>query len=107
QSADIEELDLTNVESVINFDWSNIDAVINAAAYTNVDGAETAEGRVAAWQVNAKAVGNLVRAALDHNLTVVHISTDYVFDGTQSPHTETEPFSPLSVYGETKAAGDI
>jgi dTDP-4-dehydrorhamnose 3,5-epimerase len=107
QSADIDELDITNAESVNNFDWSGIKYIFNAAAYTNVDGAETAEGRVAAWNVNASAVGNLVRVAQQHDMTIVHISTDYVFDGTKVPHTEDEPFSPLGVYGQTKAAGDI
>lgn len=107
QSADIGELDITNAESVANFDWSKIKIVINAAAFTNVDGAETPEGRVAAWKVNAIAVGYLVKASITHNLTLVHISTDYVFDGTQNPHTEAEPFSPLSVYGQSKAAGDV
>lgn len=107
RKADINELDITDSESVANFDWSNIKVILNAAAFTNVDGAETAEGRVAAWKVNASAVKNLCQAAVTHDLTLVHVSTDYVFDGTQDPHTETEPFSPLSVYGQTKAAGDI
>ncbi len=107
KSADIDELDITNTESVNNFDWSGIKIILNAAAYTNVDGAETAEGRVAAWNVNASAVANLVSVAQKHNLTLVHISTDYVFDGTKTPHTETELFSPLGVYGQSKAAGDI
>lgn len=106
RSADIDELDITNEESVQNFDWSNTRVILNAAAYTNVDGAESAEGRVAAWKVNASAVGNLVKVALEHDITLVHVSTDYVFDGTQNPHTEAEPFSPLNVYGQTKAAGD-
>jgi len=107
QSADIKELDITDAESVASYDWSKIKVVLNAAAYTNVDGAETAEGRLAAWQVNAAAVGNLARAALEHDLLIVHISTDYVFDGSRVPHSEDEPFSPLSVYGQTKAAGDV
>lgn len=107
QSADIQELDITNADSVANYDWSKIKILLNAAAYTNVDGAETAEGRTAAWNVNASAVGHLVQAALKHGLTMVHVSTDYVFDGTKAPHTEDEPFSPLGVYGQTKAAGDI
>lgn len=106
QSADIDELDITNPESVANFDWSGIKVILNAAAFTNVDGAETAEGRVASWKVNATAIGYLVQAAAKHNMTVVHVSSDYVFDGTQDPHTEDEPFSPLSVYGASKAAGD-
>jgi len=107
QNADIKEMDITNAESVANFDWSKIKIILNAAAFTNVDGAETPEGRVAAWNVNASAVANLVRAAAKHDLLLVHISSDYVFDGTKSPHTEDELFSPLSVYGQTKAAGDI
>jgi len=107
QSADIDELDITNAESVANFDWSPIKIILNAAAYTNVDGAETAEGRVAAWKVNATAVGYLVQAAQKHDLTMVHISTDYVFDGTKNPHTEDEPLSPLGVYAQSKAAGDL
>ena len=107
RAVDSGELDITNQEQVNNFDWSSIKVILNAAAYTNVDGAETTEGRVAAWQVNAVAVANLAKVATQHNLTLVHISTDYVFDGSQNPHTETEPFSPLGVYGQSKAAGDI
>jgi dTDP-4-dehydrorhamnose reductase len=107
KSADIDELDITNQDSVENFDWSGTEIILNAAAYTNVDGAETPEGRVAAWKVNADAVANLVAVAAQKDITLVHISTDYVFDGTKDSHTETEPFSPLSVYGASKAAGDI
>jgi dTDP-4-dehydrorhamnose 3,5-epimerase len=107
QSADIDKMDITDAESVQNYDWSGIKYILNAAAFTNVDGAETAEGRVAAWKVNASAVGNLVRVAHQHDMTIVHVSTDYVFDGTQDNHSENEPFSPLGVYGQPKAAGDI
>jgi dTDP-4-dehydrorhamnose 3,5-epimerase len=107
KSADIDELDITDAESVANFDWSGIRVVMNAAAFTNVDGAETAEGRVAAWNVNASAVGYLVKAAIEHDMVIVHISTDYVFDGTKDNHAEDEPFSPLGVYAQTKAAADI
>jgi len=106
QSADIDELDITDKKSVENFDWSGIKIILNAAAYTNVDGAET-EGRGAAWAVNAVAVANLVAVAAQYDATIVHISTDYVFDGTQESHTEDEGFAPLSVYGASKAAGDI
>ena len=107
RSADISELDITSRESVEQFDWSDIEIILNAAAYTNVDGAETNEGRIAAWNVNACAVANLARVAQAHNITLVHISSDYVFDGTTEPHLEAESFSPLSVYGASKAAGDI
>lgn len=105
--ADINELDITNRESVDSFDWSGIEIIINAAAYTNVDGAETPEGRVAAWKVNATAVSYLSHACQKHGMTLVHISSDYVFDGTHEPHSEDEPFTPLSVYGASKAAGDL
>jgi dTDP-4-dehydrorhamnose reductase len=107
QAADVDELDITNAESVANYDWSKVKTILNAAAFTNVDGAETAEGRVAAWMVNADAVANLVAVVAQNDVTLVHISTDYVFDGTQNPHVETEPFSPLSVYGASKAAADL
>lgn len=105
--ADISELDITNEASVNSFDWSGIEVILNAAAYTNVDGAETPEGRVLAWKVNATAVSTLSRIASEHNFTLVHISSDYVFDGSMVPHDEDESFSPLSVYGASKAAGDI
>ena len=105
--ADRDELDITDRESVEAFDWSGIEVIINAAAYTNVDGAETAEGRELAWSINGDGVANLVAVAAQHDAALVHVSSDYVFDGTKSPHTEDEPFTPLSVYGATKAAGDL
>jgi dTDP-4-dehydrorhamnose 3,5-epimerase len=107
KSADINELDITNRDSVLNFNWSGIKYILNAAAYTDVDGAETPEGRVAAWKVNAQAVGYLAETARKHDIALVHISTDYVFDGTKELHVENEGFSPLGVYGASKAAGDI
>jgi dTDP-4-dehydrorhamnose 3,5-epimerase/reductase len=107
RKADIDELDITDQKSVQSFDWSGIEIILNAAAYTNVDGAEADEGRVAAWKVNADAVANLVAVAAQTDAVIVHISTDYVFDGTKTPHTENEDFAPLSVYGASKAAGDI
>ncbi len=100
-------LDISDKSALEAFDWSNITHILNAAAYTNVDGAETNEGRVAAWAINATAVANLTTIANRHGLTLVHISSDYVFDGTNTPHTEAEPLSPLSVYGASKAAGDV
>lgn len=106
QAADIDELDITDTDSVTNYEWSNVTHILNAAAYTNVDGAESDEGKQAAQKVNAEAVSNLAKAAQEHGLVLVHISTDYVFDGTKNPHTEDEAFNPLSVYGRTKAEGD-
>lgn len=106
-AVDSAELDITNIDAISNYNWTNIKYILNAAAYTNVDGAETPDGRVAAWNVNAIGARNLTAIATKFDITLVHISTDYVFDGTQNPHTEDEPFSPLGVYGQSKAAGDI
>lgn len=107
QAVDSDNLDITDNQAVNNFNWDGVQLILNAAAYTNVDGAETKEGRVIAWKVNAVGAGNLAKVALERDMTLVHISTDYVFDGTQQNHTETEPFSPLGVYAQTKAAADI
>src|SRR5699024_6861324 len=87
--------------------WKQYSAIINAAAYTAVDKAED-EGRAAAWAINAQAVANLATVARENNLTLVHISSDYVFDGTANgEYTEDAPLSPLGVYGQTKAAAAI
>lgn len=107
QAIDADKLDISSREAVQAFDWSKFSIILNAAAYTNVDGAESPDGRVLSWKVNAIGPCNLAEAALQHNLTLVHISSDYVFDGTRDNHTEDEPFSPLNVYGQSKAAGDI
>lgn len=88
-------------------DWRQYDTIINAAAYTAVDAAETNVGRVEAWKSNATAVQNLAQVAIKNNITLVHISSDYVFDGSKEIHVENEEFSPLNVYGQSKAAGDI
>jgi dTDP-4-dehydrorhamnose 3,5-epimerase len=105
--ADADELDITDRDAVLGYDWSGISIILNAAAYTNVDGGETPEGRVAAWKVNATAVSYLVEVAQKHDITLVHLSTDYVFDGTKDEHTEDEDLAPLSSYAGSKAAGDI
>src|ERR1700683_2639181 len=97
-----DELDIADREAVQSFNWSDASTILNAAAYTKVDLAETSEGRFLAWEANASGPRNLAEAAIKHNLTLVHISTDYVFDGTQKNHIEDEPFSPLGVYGQTK-----
>jgi len=104
---DRDEFDMTNPQEYKKKNWKNYKTIINAAAYTAVDQAETPEGREAAWEINATAVGQLARVASDNNLTLVHISSEYVFDGTKDNHLEDEPFSPLGVYAQTKAAGDI
>lgn len=101
-----DQLDLTDREAVAGFGWGGYNVVINAAAYTAVDEAETLAGRRRAWGMNVHALGDLVRAAQQHRLTLIHMSSDYVFDGTAAVHDEDEQFSPLGVYGQTKAAGD-
>lgn len=100
-------LDVTDPAAVAAWPWHHHDVVLNAAAYTAVDAAETADGRRAAWAANATAPATLARVADEHHLTLVHFSSEYVFDGTQEPHTEDEPLSPLGVYGQSKAAGDL
>ena len=87
--------------------WRDYETIINAAAYTGVDSAETAQGRATAWATNVAGVTALARTAADHNITLVHISSDYVFDGeAPRPYREDDRLSPLGVYGQTKAAGD-
>lgn len=107
QAVDSDGLDITDAAQVAGFNWDGIKTILNAAAYTNVDGAETPDGRAIAWRVNAVGAANLARIAIERGLTLVHLSTDYVFDGRQDQHAEDEDFSPLGVYAQTKAAGDI
>ena len=101
-----DEVDLAgDLETAIR--WQDYDTVINAAAYTAVDDAETPGGRADAWAVNVTGVAALARIATARGLTLVHFSSDYVFDGTsESPYREDDPIAPLGVYGQTKAAGD-
>ncbi|BCW76276.1 bifunctional dTDP-4-dehydrorhamnose 3,5-epimerase family protein/NAD(P)-dependent oxidoreductase [Arthrobacter sp. NicSoilB11] len=104
--ADRAEFDLTNANSFKSRNWKNYSTIINAAAYTAVDAAESADGRASAWSINVAAVAQLARTAVENDLTLVHISSDYVFDGSRDIHDEDELCSPLGVYGQTKAAGD-
>lgn len=100
------DLDLTDPAAYDTVPWDDVDTIYNAAAYTAVDAAETPEGRRTAWAVNVTAVAALARIATEHSLTLVNVSSDYVFDGTAESHTTDEPLSPLGVYGQTKAAGE-
>ncbi|WP_194411857.1 sugar nucleotide-binding protein [Microbacterium cremeum] len=87
--------------------WRDYGTIINAAAYTAVDTAETPTGRVASWAANVQGVANLAGVATRNGIVLVHVSSDYVFDGTvDRPYREDDPLSPLGVYGQTKAAGD-
>ncbi|MFB9732043.1 sugar nucleotide-binding protein, partial [Ornithinimicrobium kibberense] len=102
-----DELDLADPAAVEAFDFTGVDVVVNAAAYTAVDAAETEEGRRSAWAANANGVTALARAAVVHGFTLVHYSSDYVFDGTQDSYVEDDPLCAASVYGASKAAGDL
>ena len=104
---DVDSFDMSDPGAYSEYDWPLYGTVINCGAYTAVDGAETPEGRAAAWRANAMGPALLARTCSEHGITLVHVSSDYVFDGTAEVHDEDEPFSPLSVYGQTKAAGDI
>ena len=104
---DIDTFDFSDPAQYDRFDWSLYGTIINCGAYTAVDKAETAEGRAAAWKANAQGPALLARVAAEYNITLVHVSSDYVFDGTRELHDETESFSPLGVYGQSKAAGDL
>lgn len=102
------DLDLTDPMLAEARRWSDYATIINTAAFTAVDTAETPAGRAAAWAVNATAVGRLARIADENQLTLVHVSTDYVFDGAAAaPYPEDAPLSPLGAYGQSKAAGEI
>ncbi len=103
---DIDELDVCNAEAVNDFvDRNGIDCVINCAAYTAVDKAESDDAL--AMRLNACSPGILARAVARNNGMMVHISTDYVFDGTgHVPYREDMPVSPVSVYGRTKWIGE-
>jgi dTDP-4-dehydrorhamnose 3,5-epimerase len=104
--ADRSVVDLSVPSSVTAADWSSYSVIVNAAAYTAVDRAETPSGRREAWATNVAGVGALVEVARSRRARLVHVSSDYVFDGSVEQHDEDEPFSPLGVYGQTKAAGD-
>lgn len=103
---DVEELDITNKNDVSNFlVANNINIVINCAAYTNVDKAE--DDKENAYLINHIGPNNLAEVCRDRNGFLIHISTDYVFDGTKNtPYTETDKTKPLGVYGETKLRGE-
>lgn len=101
------EFDVTDETAYLNFPWKQYSTVINASAYTAVDAAETEEGRASAWKTNVTAVGWLARVCTEHRLLLVHVSSDYVFDGTSTiPYAEEATYCPLGVYGQTKAASD-
>jgi len=103
---DREGMDLSKNESITNyFNGKKFDIIINCAAYTAVDKAE--EEVELANQINHLAVRQLVQIAKKQRAKLIHISTDYVFDGeSDKPYTETDAVNPVNVYGKTKLAGE-
>ena len=104
---DVAELDITDADAVKQMVQDNeVKVIVNCAAYTNVDKAETDEDL--AEKLNAQAVDNLAQAIKANDGTLIHISTDYVFGGSQgnTPRTEIEPVNPTGVYGMTKLHGE-
>ncbi len=103
---DIAELDLTNAEAVMTFVKLNeVSHIVNCAAYTAVDKAE--EQKLECATVNINAVQNIANAADEVGAKVIHVSTDYVFDGTaHRPYKESDKVNPISQYGTTKRKGE-
>ncbi len=104
---DVAELDITNYDAISAIVSSEgVNVIVNCAAYTNVDKAEDDEAL--ANLLNNTAAGYLAKAAKEANATLIHVSTDYVFDGSNHiPYTEDQPTKPIGVYGKTKLAGEI
>ncbi|MFI3332921.1 MAG: dTDP-4-dehydrorhamnose reductase [Rikenellaceae bacterium] len=103
---DVSELDITDYDAIRAMVLAKeVDVIVNCAAYTNVDKAEDAE--MLANLLNYTAVGYLAKATALVGATLIHISTDYVFDGlAHIPYTEEQPTKPIGVYGATKLAGE-
>jgi dTDP-4-dehydrorhamnose reductase len=101
-----QQLDITNKNQIQQiFKRISPSMVINAAAYTQVDRAENESDL--AYAVNKNGPAYLARYCADNHLTLIHISTDYVFDGTKGrPYQESDPIAPLGVYGQSKAQGE-
>lgn len=101
------EFDIRDLNRLkILFEKNSFDIIINAAAYTNVDGAET--DRQLAKEINVDGARNLALVAKTHDIPLIHISTDYVFDGTAtSPYVESDNTNPINVYGMTKRDGEL
>ncbi|MDC1226406.1 dTDP-4-dehydrorhamnose reductase [Algibacter sp.] len=102
------ELDICDLDQLIFFFESNkqIDYCINCAAYTAVDKAETEVEK--AFEINATGAKNLAHVCNDYGAVLIHVSTDFVFDGENNePYTETDVVNPISVYGDSKLQGEV
>ncbi len=107
QAVTLEEGDFTRPDDVVRAvrNAGPLDAVVNAAAYTAVDKAESNEALAAV--INAGTVGVLAACCAELGVPLIHVSTDYVYDGRKtSPYVESDPVSPQNVYGRTKLAGE-
>jgi len=105
---DSSDLDITDKAAIEKLDTNGIEVIINAAAYTNVDGAEDPANLGLAEAVNSKGVANLAKLATELGIPLIHFSSDYVFDGTkEGAYTEQDPLKPANAYGRTKAGGDL
>jgi len=103
---DSSEIDITSSSDLdMCFSSKQIDYCINCAAYTNVEKAESEKEK--AFSINAEAVKNLAEICRKHKTVLIHISTDYVFDGTSNiPYKEEDPTNPINVYGASKLKGE-
>lgn len=103
---DVADLDITQEKAVLDYaQGKTFSAIINCAAYTNVDKAE--DEPALARKINADGPAHLAKLAVQQHIPLVHISTDYVFDGSANvPLAETAPARPLGVYGQTKREGE-
>lgn len=101
-----DDADLQDPNFAENLDLSACSHVVNAAAMTAVDVAETMRGRALAWKINSEAVRQLAQQCAAQGVALMQVSTDYVFDGNTSDVSEDHPISPLNVYGQSKAAGE-
>ncbi len=105
QSTEYVQLDVTSRKDVKQLVWNaEPDIIINASAMTNVDACE--QERELAWKVNVDGVDNIIDAAKRNNTRIVHVSTDYVFDGKSGPYSEEDRPEPLQYYGKTKLASE-
>jgi dTDP-4-dehydrorhamnose reductase len=96
-----ETLDITDRRSLeFHVRFYKPSVIINTAAYSDVDGCEMHQTK--AWAINVGGVKNLVRACQKHDAKLVHLSTDYIFDGENGPYSEDDPPKPMNFYGETK-----
>jgi len=110
ESSFIPEVDYTKIDIANKKDVQLLikkfypDFILNAAAYTNVDGCET--NRELSWKINVTGVENLAHYAITSDAHIIHVSTDYVFDGKNGPYSEVDNVNPISYYGRTKLAAE-